>query len=165
MSELIILVFDSEEGALGARDTLLAIRERQLLQLADAAVVIRGQDGKVKVKQLNKLVGTSTFGGAFWGLLVGMLFAVPWLGLAVGAGAGVLHGVFSDYGIDDKFIKEVGESIEPGDSALFLLAHKVNLMAVIDQLKPYNPTVLQTTLSPEDEAKLRATFGAEAEPA
>jgi uncharacterized membrane protein len=161
MAELVVLVFDNEEGAAQARDKLLEIRENRMLQLADAAVVVRRQDGKVNVKQLHNLVGPGAFGGAFWGLLIGLLFAAPWLGLAVGAAAGVGIAGLSDFGIKDKFIKEVGSTIEPGRSALFLLVHRANLVQFQDELKPFNPTVLQTSLSDEDEAKLRHAFGAD----
>jgi uncharacterized membrane protein len=159
MIEMIVLVFDDEEGALQMRDRLLAVRKQRLLQLADAAVAIRQQDGKVKVKQLNDLVGTSAFGGAFWGLLIGLLLAVPGLGLVAGAAAGAVIGKLADYGVDDKFIKEVGESIEPGQSALFLMVHTENLAKLSDQFSEFNPTILQTTLSDEAEAHLRESFG------
>jgi uncharacterized membrane protein len=161
MAELVVLAFHNEDGALQLRDKLLDIQKRRMLQLADAAVVIRRQDGKVKVKQLNNLVGTGAFGGAFWGLLIGLLFAAPWLGLALGAAAGAGIGGLTDYGVDDKFIKEVGKTIEPGHSALFLLIHRATLEKLMPDLAEFNPTVLQTTLSEEDEAKLRETFGAE----
>ena len=161
MSELIVLAFDNQEGALRARDRLLAIRKQRMLQLADAAVVVRQEDGKVKVKQLTSLVGSGAFGGAFWGLLIGLLFAVPWMGLAVGAAAGAAIGGLTDYGVDDKFIKEVAETIRPGYSALFLLVHLAHLEAWLEELKEFEPTVLKTSLSPEDEAKLREAFGVE----
>jgi uncharacterized membrane protein len=161
MSELIVLAFDNQEGALRARDRLLDIRKRRMLQLSDAAVVFRQVDGKVKVKQLTNLVGSGTFGGAFWGLLIGLLFAVPWMGLAVGAAAGATIGGLTDHGVDDKFIKEVAETVQPGHSALFLLVHVANLEGWLDELTEFEPTVLQTSLSPEDEAKLREAFGAE----
>jgi uncharacterized membrane protein len=161
MSELVVLVFGNKEGALQARDRLLDIRKRRMLQLADAAVVVRQEDGKVKVKQLTNLVGSGAFGGAFWGLLIGLLFAVPWMGLAVGAAAGAAAGSLTDHGVDDKFIKEVADTIQPGHSALFLLIHMANLEQWLDELREFNPTVLQTSLSQEDEAKLREAFGAE----
>jgi uncharacterized membrane protein len=161
MSELIVLAFDNEDGALQMRDRLLDIQKQRMLQLADAAIVVRRQDGKVKVKQLTDLVGSGAFGGAFWGLLIGLLFAVPWLGLAVGAAAGAAIGGLTDYGVDDKFIKKVGNTIQPGHSALFLLIHTGDLATWLDKLKEFEPTVLQTSLSQEDEAKLRAAFGAE----
>lgn len=160
MAELIVLAFDDEDGAMQMRDKLLEMREDRMLQLADAAVVVRRQDGKVKVRQLTELVGTGAFGGAFWGLLIGLLVAAPWLGLAVGAVAGAVVGSLADYGVDDKFIKEVGNTIQPGHSALFLLIHRPNLEQLLPRLKEFNPTILQTSLSEEDEAKLREAFGA-----
>ncbi len=161
MIELIVLVFDDEEGALQMRDKLLEVRKQRLLQLADAAVAIRQEDGKVKVKQLNNLVGSGAFGGAFWGLLIGLLLAIPGLGLVAGAAAGAVIGKLADYGVDDKFIKEVGESIEPGQSALFLMVHTENLAKLSDQFAEFSPTVYQTTLSAEAEAHLREAFGTE----
>jgi uncharacterized membrane protein len=161
MSELVVLAFDNEEGAYQARDKLLDVRKRRMLQLADATAVVRRQDGKVKIKQLTNLVGGAAFGGAFWGLLVGLLFAVPWMGLAIGAAAGAVIGGLADYGVDDKFIKEVGATIEPGHSALFLLVHRGDFVKWQDELTDLNPTVLQTTLSEEEEAKLREAFGTE----
>jgi uncharacterized membrane protein len=57
--------------------------------------------------------------------------------------------------VDDKFIKEVGEKIEPGHSALFLLIRKVTADKVIEQVKDLNPTVMQTSLTGEQEEQLR----------
>jgi len=159
MAELIVLAFDNEDGALQMRDKLLDIREQRMLQLADAAVVVRRQDGKVKVKQLTELVGSGALGGAFWGVLIGLLLAAPWLGLAVGAIAGAAIGSLADYGVDDKFIKEVGNTIQPGQSALFLLIHLADLEKLMPRLQEFHPTILQTTLSEEHEAKLRDAFG------
>jgi uncharacterized membrane protein len=161
MAELIVLAFNNEEGALQARDRLLEVRRDRMLQLADAAVVVRQQDGRVQVKQLTNLVGTGAFGGAFWGLLIGLLLAAPWLGLVAGAAAGAAIGGLADYGIDDKFIKEVGSTIQPGHSALFLLTHKTTVDEMLEELREFNPTVLQTSLSPEDEARLGDVFGAD----
>ena len=161
MSELVVLAFDNQQGALLARDKLLDIQKRRMLQLADAAVVVRQESGNVKVKQLTSLVGSGAFGGAFWGLLIGLLFAVPWMGLAVGVATGAAIGGLTDHGVDDKFIKEVAATVQPGHSALFLLIHMTDLKTRLDELKEFNPTILQTSLSEEDEAKLREAFGAE----
>lgn len=161
MSDLVVLAFDSEQGAEQVRDVLAGMQQRHLITLADAAVVVRKQDGKVKVKQAVSLVGQGALGGAFWGMLIGIIFWMPWLGMAVGALSGALGGALSDIGVDDKFIKEVGNTIEPGNSALFLLVYNVVTDKVVDGLKPYNPTVLQTSLSTDEEAKLREMFAAE----
>ena len=161
MSDLVVLAFDTETGAEELRDTLVQLQKQKIVELEDAAVVVRKEDGKVKVKQAVSLVGAGALGGAFWGLLIGLIFWMPWLGMAIGAASGALSGGLSDIGVDDKFIKEVGETIEPGHSALFLLVSKSTPDKLADELKSFDAKVLQTSLSNEDEAKLRAMFGAE----
>lgn len=161
MSDLIVLAFKDETSAAQMRDELTGMQKQHLISLADAAVVVRRQDGKVKVHQAVNLVGSGAFGGAFWGLLIGMLFWAPWLGMAIGAASGALGGALSDYGVDDKFIREVGKTIEPGNSALFLLIRDWTEDKVMDSVAKYDATVLQTSLSKADEAKLRDAFGAE----
>ena len=79
----------------------------------------------------------------------------------MGAVTGALAGKFTDYGIDDKFIKEVEQKLEPGTSALFMMVVKVTLDKVLDALRPLNPAVLQTSLTAEQEQKLREAFGAD----
>jgi uncharacterized membrane protein len=158
---MVVLTFKDETSAEQMRDKLVGLQKLELIKLSDAAVVVRQQDGKVKVKQAVSLVGAGALGGAFWGMLIGLLFWAPWLGLAIGAVAGAAGGALSDYGVDDKFIKEVGNKIEPGHSALFLLVERWTEDKVMDEIKDFDAEVLQTSLSKEDEAKLRAAFGAE----
>lgn len=160
MSDLIVLAFDNESSAFMMRDKLLQLQKQQVITLSDAAIVIRDKKGKPKVKQLQSLVGAGAMGGAFWGMLIGLLFFAPWLGLAAGALGGALSGKFADIGVDDRFIKEVGETIQPGHAALFLLVEKVTADKVLPELASFNATVLQTSLSNENEAKLREAFGA-----
>jgi uncharacterized membrane protein len=124
MSELVVLGFKTETGAKEMSEVMGRLQKQQLITLEDAAVVVRKQDGKPKVKQAVKM---------------------------------------SDYGIDDDFIKEVSETIEPGHSALFLLVKDVTPDKVLDEITKYDATVMRTSLSNEDEAKLRSAFGAEDE--
>ena len=161
MATLVVLAFKKETGAEQVRDELVGLQKEYLITLSDAAVLVRKQDGKVKVKQAVNLVGAGALGGAAWGMLIGLLFLAPWLGLAIGAASGALAGKLSDTGVDDKFIKEVGDTIEPGHSALFLLVEEWAEDKVMEQLAKYNATVVQTSLSEEDEAKLKAAFGAD----
>ncbi len=163
MSDLVVFAFDTSTGATEMRDALVKMQKEHLIELEDAAVVIRKQDGKVKVKQATSLVGAGALGGAFWGMLIGLLFFMPWLGLAAGALGGAIGGKFTDIGVDDKFIKQVGSTIEPGHSALFLLIHSATADKVLPRLSKFDATVLQTSLSAEDEAKLRDTFSAHEE--
>ncbi|MCH7699882.1 MAG: DUF1269 domain-containing protein [Chloroflexi bacterium] len=162
MSDLVVVAFDNETDAEKLQAQMKRLQKEHLVTLEDAAVVVRKADGKVKVKQSTSLVGAGALGGAFWGLLIGLVFRAMWWGLAIGAVLGALRGKFKDIGIDDKFIKEVGETIQPGNSAIFLLIRESTPDKLIDELKGYKDTVLKTSLSTDDEAKLRAAFGAEA---
>ena len=163
-SQLIVLTFATETGAEQALGTIGSLQKQNLIALDDAATVVRGRDGKPKVKQATSLVGAGALGGAFWGMLIGLLFFMPWLGLAIGAVTGALTAKFADIGIDDGFIRDVGQKIQPGQSALFLLVRQATMDRVLEALKPYNPEVLQTNLSQEQEAKLREAFGGTHEP-
>lgn len=160
MSELIVFAFPNEKGASEMDEAIHRLKKEQLIALDDAAIVIRNHDGKVKVKQAVNLVGTGTVGGAFWGMLIGLLFWMPWLGMAVGAITGAISGKLTDYGINDDFIHGVAETIEPGGSALFLLISKWTEDKVLDELTTFNPKVVRTSLSKEEESKLKAAFGA-----
>lgn len=159
MTELVVVAFDNETGAAEMREALIELQKQKLVTLDDAAVVVRQPDGKVKVKQAVNLVGTGALGGAFWGMLVGLLFWMPWMGLAMGALSGALAGALSDYGVDDEFVREVGNTIQPGHSALFLLIREATPDKLMDELKQFNGKILQTSLSKEDEARLKEAFG------
>jgi len=161
MSSLVVLAFDDEGGAEQMREKMYDLQKRELITLDDAAVAVRKENGHVKVKQAHSLVGAGALGGSFWGLLIGMIFWMPWLGMAIGAVTGALSGKLADIGIDDDFIEEVSEAVEPGSSALFMLARDAQLERIQEELEGTSFDIIQTNLSPEDETKLRETFAAE----
>jgi uncharacterized membrane protein len=96
------------------------------------------------------------------GTLVGLLFLNPLAGMALGAvagaGAGALSGRLADFGIDDEFVKKLGETIPVESSALFVLVRSVTEDKVLPEIEPYKPRVLKTSLSNADEARLKAEF-------
>jgi uncharacterized membrane protein len=161
MSSLVVLAFERMDGAEQVRDKLYDLQKRELIKLEDAAVVVRNEKGRAKVKQAHSLVGAGALGGAFWGMLIGLLFLAPWLGLIAGAASGALAGKLGDIGIDDSFIKEVSNAIEPGNSALFLLVQEAQMERIVDEMSEYEFEIIETNLSPEDETQLRETFAAE----
>jgi uncharacterized membrane protein len=159
MSDLIVIAYPDRQTAFTARDKLGELTKMNLVKLEDVVVVERADDGKPKIHQANNLGAAGALSGSFWGLLIGMIFWMPWLGLAVGALSGFLGGRAADIGVDDKFIKEVGEKIEPNTSALFMLVIESTPDRFMDAMKEFGGEVIQTSLSLDDEAKLRAAFG------
>ena len=93
--------------------------------------------------------------GFFWGFLIGLLFGGPLFWGLFTALLGALMGKTTDLGIDNKFIKEVGNALEPGGSALFMLVIEATPDKVIPELEKFGGHVYQTSLSKEDEEKLR----------
>ncbi len=158
MSELIVVGFDNELKADEVLHKLGEMQKEHLVDLDDAVVVIKNEKGKVKVKQSYDLVTSGALSGGFWGSLIGLLFLHPLLGVAAGLAAGALSGALTDIGVDDEFIKDLGKTIEPSTSALFLLVRKATPDKVLEELRPYGGKLLRTSLSKSDEASLKAAL-------
>ena len=155
MSELIAIAYPDEGTAVQVRDTLARLQRERLIELDDAIVVVKGQDGKVRLDQSAPLVALGAAGGALWGTLIGTLFFAPLLGMAVGAASGAIGGKLSDYGIEDRFMEELGAQLQPGTSALFLLVRKATPDKVLDEVRQYGGTVRRSSLTKEAEERLQ----------
>ena len=155
MSNLVVIGFDDEHTAFEMRAALVKLQKEYLIEMEDVVVVTKDDQGKVNLHQAVNLTAAGAVGGSFWGMLIGMIFLNPLLGAAVGAGAGALSGKLSDIGIDDTFIKELGETITPGTSALFVLVRKSTPDKVLEELKGFKGKVLKTSLTADKEEALR----------
>lgn len=157
MSTLIAITYDDEQSGKQAFNALDDLQKQQVLKLEDAAFVVKDQKGKVKVTQTleKRYTGTVTTWGFFWGFLIGMIFGGP---LFWGLFTALLSRIFgkrTDLGIDNKFIKDVGNSLEIGSSAVFMLVVEATEDKVLPELEKFGGHVYQTSLSNEDEEKLR----------
>lgn len=156
MSSLIAVGFKDEFTAEAVMLELRKLQQEHLIDLEDAAIAIRNKEGKVRIKQTQELTTSGALSGGLWGLLFGFIFFNPLLGWAAGAIAGGVSGALTDIGIDDNFIREVGSTITPGTSAIFVLVRKATSDKVLEDLSKFQGTILKTSLSHEDEAKLQA---------
>jgi len=160
MSTLVVVGYDEPYRA---DEVLLKLRKLQrdyLLDLEDAAVAIKDQQGKVKLHQTANLTAAGAISGGFWGALIGLIFLNPLLGWAVGATTGAVSGALTDVGINDNFMKELAATMTPNSSTLFVLVTKATPDKVLDELKGTGGRVLKTSLSDEDEAKVQAALSA-----
>jgi uncharacterized membrane protein len=164
MASLTVWKFNTAEGADHALQKLEDLQKQQLIQVLDAAIVFWPAGRKrPKTYQAMNTAGAGMLGGAFWGMLFGLIFFMPFLGLAMGAAVGALSGHFTDYGIDDSFIKDVQSKVTEGTSALFLMTGQVTIDKVEAAFTPEERgELIQSNLSSEQEAKLRSDFGADA---
>ena len=155
MSNLVVIGFKDEHTAFAMRAELGKMQKEYLIDMEDVVVVTKDEKDKVKLHQAVNLTATGAVGGTFWGMLIGMLFLNPLLGAAVGAGAGAISGKLSDIGVDDKFMKSLGETFTPGTSALFVLVRKATPDKVLEGLKGFKGKVIQTSLTKDKEDELR----------
>jgi uncharacterized membrane protein len=158
VADLIVLGFSTMSGADDVLPQLDQLQREQLLKLADWARVARHEDGKIEVRQAHNTTAAGAAGGALWGMLIGLIFLMPLAGAVFGGVVGAVSGALTDYGIDDKFIKDLGKQITPGSSALFLYVVSATTDKVMERLSPYHPTLLRTSLSQEAEDRLRAAM-------
>jgi len=93
-------------------------------------------------------------------MLFGLIFFVPFFGLAVGAAMGAIAGKMSDYGISDDFIKQARDKVTEGTSALFLLTSDAVLDKVTEELKGYDFELIASNLTKEQEEQLMTAFAA-----
>jgi uncharacterized membrane protein len=157
MADLVVVAFDDESTAFNLRAELVKLQKEYLIDMEDVVVVTRDERGKVKLHQAVSLTAAGAVTGSFWGLLIGLIFLNPLVGAAVGAGAGALSGSLSDLGIDDKFMKQLGENLPKGGSALFVLVRKATGDKVLERLESFRGKgkVIQTSLNKESDAELR----------
>ena len=158
MADLIVIEYDDLHQAEEVRLKLQKMQKDYLIDLEDAVVAVKDQEGKVKLHQIQNLTATGAVSGGFWGTLIGMIFLNPLLGLAAGAAAGAVGGALTDVGINDKFMKELASGFNNGTSALFVLVRKVTPDKVLAELEGSGGKVLRTSLTHEQEEKLQAAL-------
>lgn len=158
MANLIAVTFDDTKTAFDLRAALAELQSEYLIEMEDIVVVTREENDKVKLHQPVNLTAAGAAGGSFWGLLIGMVFLNPLLGVAVGAGAGALSGKLTDIGINDDFMKELGKGLPEGGAAVFVLVKKATADKVLERLEAFRGKgkVLQTSLTKDSEEELRA---------
>jgi uncharacterized membrane protein len=163
MSELVSLLFDTKEEAIDARLAFSRMQTEHLVELEDLAVVYKGKNGRVRLDQTVDLTAAGAASGGFWGVLFGIIFSIPFGGPLLpvmtgvfGAGLGALGGSLSDYGINDNMMRQVGQGLDQGKAALFVLVRKATIDKVLQHLQHHRATVLRTSLSEELEQKLRS---------
>jgi len=155
MSDLVVIVYPSEAKAEEVRTKLFQLQKEYLIEIGDAVIATKSEDGKVKLNQLMNTTAAGAVSGSFWGLLIGTLFLVPVVGAAIGAASGALGGALADFGINDKFMKELAESIQPGNAALFVLINKMTADKVLAEISGAGGVVLKTSLDQTKEQALR----------
>jgi uncharacterized membrane protein len=156
MADLIVISFDSESQAEAAYNRVLELQDDLVVELAGLALVKVDGEGKTHVETPGSAgkVGLGVAGGAFFGALLGILFFIPFVGLIAGGAMGALFAGLDRTGINAEFRDRVKGSVRAGKSAIVVYATKLTEDKFAAALEPYKGTVVQTSLSEQDEHEL-----------
>jgi uncharacterized membrane protein len=155
MSNLVAIAYPDEATAGEVARTLLELQKEHSIELEDLVVAIRKDDGKIKLKQSFSPAATGAAGGALWGGLIGLIFLMPLLGAAIGGATGAATGALTDVGVDDNFMKQLGEKLQPGGAALFVLVRRSTPDKVLPRVSQFGGDVIHSSLSEHAEETLQ----------
>jgi uncharacterized membrane protein len=161
--KLLVLAFESQLHALEAYLAVSRLMGQGSVVMQDAVFISKRDDGKVKVTEtLDTTPGDAAVRGSLWGALLGALVAGPFglvAGAAINAGGYALIAKFTDIGVPDAKVKEIGDAIAPGCTALALLVSHVDEDALLVEMRRFaGAKLVEATLSPETVAALRAAL-------
>lgn len=159
--------FPTEVGAQRAVHPLAwAGGDERGVRIEDAAVVSwPGERVRPLAWQVSDLAGERPFAGAFWGMLVGLLFLLPLsertetphAGADAGA-AGWSEAGLVRLGFDAAFARAVRAQVGPGSSALFVFAASPNPQSLTKAMPPSAREVARLIMTTEQLAGLHAGF-------
>jgi len=153
VSDLVAIAYPDVETAREVAKNVGEAQKAHLIELDDLVIVERQGDGKVKLHQPS-LAGAGAAGGALWGGLIGLIFFMPLFGMAIGAASGAAAGKLSDAGVNDQFMKDLGEKLQPGSAAVIALVRQANLEKILAEVK-IPGEVVQTSLTEDSEQALK----------
>lgn len=155
MSKLIAIVYPDMNTAKDAFSTLKQLQKEYIVNLEDAAYITKDKHNKINLQQSMGTTGAGASGGAIWGALIGLLFLAPVAGAIIGGSIGALAGKASDYGIDDKFMKELANEMKPGSSALFMLGDSQAPDKLKEVMAQYGGTIITSSLPKDAQEKIQ----------
>jgi uncharacterized membrane protein len=162
--EVFVATYRSESGAAEAVKDFKAAQRDGAIDLIDAAVIVHTADGKVKFDETADPSGKKwAKRGAIAGGVVGLIFPPSIIvSAAVGGGAGGLWGKVRDKGFKDEDLKEIGNSLPPGSSAIIAVAEDRMLEQLERSLAGYD-RIAKHAVSAEASAAIVAEVEDDAE--
>lgn len=148
--QVIVAAFQTLDGASNALAELSQAKKDKLIQIQDAAVLIKDLTGKVKIKETQDMrMGKGAAIGAVAGGVLSLL-AGPLGWMALGGGLiGGLAAKLADGGFPDAQLKELAESMTLGSSILVAVIDHKWVEAVERELSAQNARFVRESLKAE----------------
>ena len=154
MANLVAIAYDDVDQARQVTATIGELVKEHSLTVEDVVIVEHKPGGKMKLHQPS-MAGVGAASGALWGGLIGLIFLMPLFGMAIGAASGAAAGAMSDYGVDDDFMKELGQKLPEGGAAVIVLVREATRDKVVPEVSKYGGHLIQSSLSHDQEAALQ----------
>ncbi|MFN8455032.1 MAG: DUF1269 domain-containing protein [Anaerolineae bacterium] len=158
-TELLVLAFAEEGKAHKAMQTLQRMVDDGRISLRNVVILVKNKDGRVSAKETGD-IGLKH--GALFGAIVGGLIGLVGgpVGAVVGAVAGATTGGVAahaiDFGFPEEYLADLQASLQPGGSALIVLAEEMWVAKIIEGLSQFDGHVIRHVLQEEVAAHLAA---------
>ena len=156
MSTMTVLKFVTVEDVQPIENRLLALHEKRLIQVHDAAYLTWPREDKMpQIEQLHRLAGQDALAATGWELLLKLIFASP----NRQQSAQAYCRTTSSFGIKNNFIKQTRRIVTEGTSALFILTHRPAQDKIVTALQGQSFEIISTNLSQANHETLQKVFG------
>ncbi len=149
-----VVAYPDRSQAEQALSLIEELAQAKHLRLADAAIVVKAEDGRLELHQTRELsVGQGTITGGVAGFLLGFALGGPVGGALAGMVGGGAFAAF-DTGIENKRMKELGERLAPAHAALGLLVEDADWALLYERMAPLGGDLLVSELTPQAASAL-----------
>lgn len=156
---LLAIEFDDPLKAQEALLASLRLAGRGAIRLDDAAIVTKERSGRIRIHQTKDTSpGQGAAAGGWVGMLAGLLFMAPLVGAVLGAAVGGIWAKLRDIGISDRQMAAMGETLERGHAALFLLMVTEAPTTLVRELRRFDGSILFSSLAPDLTAEIAAAL-------
>jgi uncharacterized membrane protein len=154
--EMIVVSFDDENRADEVLNTFKRMEDMAVVDLKSGAVVVRDAEGKVTIKETSDFdAKQGAIGGAIAGAVLSLLGGSLVKGAILGAAGGAIAGKVIDLGLDDDFLKEIGDSLGTSSSAVVAMVDFDQVDQAMEELDKFEGgTILHHTLDADVYEKL-----------
>ena len=154
--DLLAIRVDDALVAQEASIAMIRLERRGSLKIDDMAIVNKTPDNRVHIHQTRDMTtGQAAATGGLWGALIGLAVAAPFIGAAIGAAAGGLFTKLRDIGIDDDQMRNLGDQLNSGEAALFILIEDFQLAHLLAEFRRFEGRLLHSTFDSDHTSQIQ----------
>jgi len=154
-NELLVVAFNGETRAFDVLKNLQQLNHEHLIHLKNAAVVVHERNGKLSIHETQDFdAKQGAIAGALAGGLLGMLKGEALEGAALGVAGGLIASKVIDLGFKDDYLREIGNNLTPGSSAIVALVQFEHVDEAVRALNLHGGVIMRQTLPADVAAKV-----------